>query len=93
MRAALLVLAALAGCSAEVVTRPVMAPVDRPRPPRDIAKACEDPAFAPIELPTTAADQIARRRADQAAAIAAIDDCDARRSRAVQYLRRLGVGL
>ncbi|MGL4965531.1 MAG: hypothetical protein ACRC67_30195 [Inquilinus sp.] len=92
MRAAILLLA-LGACTAEVVAVPVMAPVDRPRPPRDTGKACEDPDFDPIDLPTTAGEQIAGRRADRAVAAAAIDRCDRRRGAAVRILRRLGFDL
>lgn len=91
MRAALLLLA-LAACTAEVVVRPVMAPVDRRRPPNGIATAC-GVEWEPIRLPTTAADQIAGRQRDRAAAEAAIGECERRRGRAVQFLRRLGFDL
>lgn len=92
MRAAILLLA-LAACSAEVVAVPVMAPVDRPTPPRSSALACRPPAWVPIRLPTDAADQIAARQDDQASAEAAIAECERRRGRAVQFLRRLGFDL
>ncbi|MGL4964951.1 MAG: hypothetical protein ACRC67_27240 [Inquilinus sp.] len=89
MRAAILLLA-LGACTAEVVVRPVMAPVDRPRPPKDIATRCGGVEWEPIRLPTTAADQIAGRQRDRAAADDAIDTCDGRRAGAVQHIRRLG---
>jgi hypothetical protein len=88
-----LLLLALAACSPAVVTKPIMSSVDRPAPPRGAAAACRAPAWEPIRLPTDAADQIAARQDDQAAAEAAIAECDRRRSRAVQFLRRLGFDL
>lgn len=93
MRAAFLLLLLLAACAAEVVEKPVMAPVDRPAPPPGVAEPCRAPEWSPIRLPTDAAEQVAARRADQAAAAAAIAACDRRRAGAVRVLRRLGFDL
>jgi len=94
MRVAAVLLLALGACSTvETVARPVMAPVSRPAPPRGAAVACRPPAWQPIRLPTDAADQIDARQDDQAAAEAALAECDRRRGRAVQFLRRLGFDL
>jgi hypothetical protein len=82
-----------AGCGETVVERPVMAPVDTARTQRTpVPKAaraeCEPPAWDPITLPTTAAEQVAGRHADRARAEAIIAECDGRRSSAVQAIRR-----
>jgi len=90
---AVILLLILAACGARIVERPVMAPVDRPAVPKGIAVPCEGAEAEPIRLPTDAATQITARQRDQEAADAAIAECDRRRSRAVQYLRRLGIDL
>jgi hypothetical protein len=87
------VLLLLAGCGETIVERPVMAPVDtRPAKQTFVPKAarveCEPPAWDPITLPTSAAEQVAGRHADRAKAEAAIAECEARRSTAVRAARR-----
>lgn len=93
MRATAILLIMLAACTPSVVEKPVMAPVDHPRAPRGIGQPCENPAFDPIRLPTDAAEQIGARQVDQDAATDAIDTCEGRRARAVQYIRRLGINV
>lgn len=94
MRApAALLLILLTSCGEMVAEPPTMAPVDHPRPPKGIATACDGVAWEPITLPTTAAEQAAGRQRDRKAADDAIETCDGRRARAVEYGRRLGAGL
>lgn len=83
----------LVSCGTSVADKPVMAPVDAaPHRPAVIPKAakieCEMPAWEPITLPTTAAEQVAGRHADRIKAEAVIAECERRRSSAVRAIRR-----
>jgi hypothetical protein len=80
----------LAACGGAAVERPIMAPVDTPRPPRGTETSCVGIDWPPITLPTTAAEQAAGRQQDRALADAALEECDRRRSRAVRHIRRQG---
>lgn len=94
MRAAILIIMmVITGCGETIVERPVMAPVDtqqaaRAAVPKAARVECEPPAWDPITLPTTAAEQVAGRHADRARAEAVIAECEARRSSAVRAVRR-----
>jgi hypothetical protein len=90
---AALALLLLAGCGSGAPEPPTMAPVDtvRARPaavPKAAKAECEMPAWEPITLPTTAAEQVAGRHADRAKAEAVIAECERRRSSAVRAIRR-----
>ncbi|OWJ67457.1 hypothetical protein [Inquilinus limosus] len=92
MRAFLLVALLLAGCGTTVVEKPVMAPVDTPREPRlpkGVTVTCSID-WRPIELPATAEEMAAGRKADRELADRAIEECDSRRAKAVQHSRRRG---
>lgn len=83
----------LSGCGVADTPPPTMAPVDTaPARPAVVPKAakieCEMPAWEPITLPTTAAEQVAGRHADRAKAEAVIAECERRRSSAVRAIRR-----
>lgn len=92
-RALILALLLLAACGSGEPGRPTMAPVDTaPAKSAAVPKAakieCEMPAWEPITLPTTAAEQVAGRHADRAKAEAVIAECERRRSSAVRAIRR-----
>lgn len=79
----------LAGCMApKVIEKPVMAPVDPPRVPKEAATPCGGIDWSAITLPTTEAEQIAGRHADRALADAALSKCDGRRASGVRAIRR-----
>lgn len=79
----------LAACTpARVVERPVMAPVDAPRVPKEAATPCGGIDWPAITLPTTEAEQIAGRHTDRALADAALSKCDGRRASGVRAIRR-----
>ncbi|WP_343714040.1 hypothetical protein [Inquilinus sp.] len=78
----------LAACAPRVIEKPVMAPVETPRVPKEAATPCGGVDWPPITLPTTAAEQVAGRHADRAMADAALAECDGRRASGVRALRR-----